>query len=94
MIKIIRLCYGIVKWFYYIVENINGYTTRAMSQSSRGARIVLLSKIFSRGVDSADVVGGARIFYGVDGATCMAYVDCVYPLWEHRIFDGGPFVKG
>ena len=67
---------------------------RAESQSLRAARIVLLSENFSRGVDGADVVGGAQIFYGADGHVCGAGADWVYPLWEHQIFDGGPFVKG
>ena len=80
--------------FIYILNNINGHITRAASQSSRGARIVLLSKIFSRGVDGADVVRGAQIFYGVDEREFSAGTARVYPLWEHRIFDGGHFMKG
>ena len=65
-----------------------------MSQSLKRVQIVLPLKIFSRGVDVADVVGGAQIFYSVDGAACMAGVAWAYPLWEHRIFDGGHFMKG
>ena len=59
-----------------------------------GARIVLLSENFSRGIGGADVVGGAQIFYGVDGREFSAGAEWVYPLWEHRIFDGGHFMKG
>ena len=69
--------------------------SRAPRRSHKGgARIVLLLKIFSRGVDSADVIGGAKIFYGADGAARGAGTHWAYPLWEHRIFDGGPSVKG
>ena len=74
--------------------NLNGHTTRAVSQSPRGARIVLLSKIFSRGIGGAGVARGAQIFYGVDGRACSAGAYWAYPLWEHRIFDGGHFMKG
>ena len=80
--------------FIYIIENINGHTTRAVSQPSKRAQIVLLSNIFSRGVDSADVVKRVQIFYGVDGHEFSAGAAWVYPLWEHRIFDGGHFMKG
>ena len=69
-------------------------TPRAVSQSLKRAQNFLLLKIFSRGVGSADVVGGARIFYGVDGREFDAGGHWAYPLWEHRIFDGGPSVKG
>ena len=70
-------------------------TSRKPCRSHQGgAQIALLSKIFSRGVDGADVVGGAQIFYGVDGRARGAGADWAYPLWEHRIFDGGQFVKG
>ena len=43
------------------------------------APIVLLSKIFPRGFDDADVVGGAKILYGVGGAARMAGGAWVYP---------------
>ena len=49
---------------------------------------------FSRGAGGAGVVSGAQIFYGVDGRACSAGADWAYPLWEHRIFDGGHFMKG
>ena len=50
-----------------------------MSQSLKRVQIVLPLKIFSRGVDSADVVGGAKILYGVGGAACMAGGHWAYP---------------
>ena len=65
-----------------------------MPQSLKRVQIVLLLKIFSRVADRADVVGGARIFYGVGGREFDAGVAWVYPVWEHRIFDGPPAVKG
>ena len=80
--------------FICIFNNINGHIARAVSQSFMRAQIVLLSKIFSRGVSGADVVGGAQIFYGVDGRARGAGAAWAYPLWEHRIFDGGHFMKG
>ena len=45
--------------FIYIINNINGHTTRAASQSFITVQIVLLSKIFPRGVGGAGVVSGA-----------------------------------
>ena len=80
--------------FICIFNNINEHPTQAVSQSFMRVQIALLSKIFSRGVDGAGVVGGAQIFYGVDERACCAGADWAYPLWEHRIFDGGQFVKG
>ena len=70
---------GLSTVLIYIVDNINGYTTRALSQSFKRVQIVLLSKNFSRGVGGADVVGGAQIFYGVDGYEYGVRVACTYP---------------
>ena len=78
----------------YILNNINWYTTRAVSQSYMRARIVYPRKIFRASWWGGGIVGGAQIFYGVGGYACCTCVDWAYPLWEHRNFDGGPFVKG
>ena len=56
--KILRLCYGIVKRLF-ILSILNGYTTRAASQSSKQVRIVLLSKNFSRGLGERGYGAGA-----------------------------------
>ena len=62
-----------------MMVNLNGHTTRAVSQSFITVQIVLLSKIFPRGVGGAGVVSGAQIFYGVDGCEFSAGADWAYP---------------
>lgn len=57
-------------------------------------RIVFFSFIFSRGV--AGVAGVACVRAWRAWRAMMAWRCCesAYPLWEHRIFDGAPFMKG
>ena len=97
--KIIRFGCGIVKRFglYYQSFNqsiLNGHTTRAASQSSRGVQIVLLSKNFSRVVVGRRYCGRRVVFLRRGRVRVLRGHGLGIPLWEHRNFDGGHFMKG
>ena len=70
-------------------------TPRGLCRSHPSAcGLFLLSKNFSRGLGERGLgergygAGGlGERGYGAGGAWAC-------PLWEHRLFDGGPFVKG